>query len=136
VRAAAEHKDVNLRKARPLLYGFIMTFAGIRIGLAINFWTSKPAFHPYDIPNSLIALVFFLLGLWQVIFLNVWRDLRKVRVVLALSAAVTLAWGLLNTHQFFFGPASLQLPIVFIGLAVLQLLCVFSLTINSGTERP
>lgn len=130
-----QHFKVNLRKTNPTLYHSIIAFSTIRIGLAINFWTSSPTFNPYDIPKNIVGVVFFLLGAWQLIFLHLWRDLRKVRVVLAVSSAVMLCWGLVNTQQFFDGNASLQLPILYVGIAAIQMLALLESPVNPMTAK-
>lgn len=129
------HSQVNLRKSHPTLYHSIVTLSLMRVALALNFWTSDPTFNPWGIPKNLVGLVFFMLGAWQLIFLHVWRDLRKIRLVLALSAGVMLGWGLVNTQQSFDGKASFQLPIMYVAVAALQLMLLLEAPVNPMTEK-
>lgn len=111
----------NLRDSHARLYSSIMTLSVMSVALAVNFWTSKPTFNPYGIPKNLIGVVFLLLGVNQLLFLNWFRDLRRVRYGLTASLSFMLFWGISNTQQSFAGNASFQLPIMYIALAVLHL---------------
>lgn len=130
-----KHSEVNLRKANPSLYQLIMVFAITRIALAVNFWISNPTFNPYDISKTLVGWIFFLLGISQIVFLHIWRDLRKIRLVIAVSAGVMLCWGLVNTQQSVAGKASWQLPIIFIGFAALQMVALLEAPVNPMMEK-
>jgi len=132
---AIKHSRVNIRKSHPALYHSIMTFGLMSIALAVNFWTSNPTFNPYGIPKSLVGAVFFLLGSSKLIFLNIFRDLRIVRVILALSISFHLFWGACSSQQSFDGKASFQLPILYIALAVLQMPLLVEAPVNPMTEK-
>lgn len=129
------HDRVNLRLTHPGLYHLIITLSLMSVGLAVNFWTSNPTFNPYGIPKNMVGVVFFLLGASQLVFLNVLRDLRKVRLVLALSGFVMLVWGLANSAQSFAGKASFQLPILYLSLATIQLWLLVESPVNPMTKR-
>lgn len=129
------HDRVQIRNTHPGLYHSIMTLSVMSIALAVNFWTSNPTFNPYGIPKNLVGVVFVLLGVSQFIFLNVFRDLRKVRLGLAVSLGFMLFWGLSNTQQFFAGNASLQLPILYVAIAVLHIPLLIESPVNPMTKR-
>lgn len=130
-----KHKEVNLRKSNPTLYRSNVVFGVILILQGINFWTSNPTFNPYNIPKNLVGLIFFVLGVWHMIFLHVWRDLRKIRINLWISSGVVLFWGLINTQQSVAGRASFQLPIWVVGLAALQLIHLIDAAVNPLMEK-
>lgn len=130
------HSRVNVRKSHPGLYHSLMTFSLTSVALAANFWTTHPAFSPYGINKIIIGLIFFALGISQLVFLNVFRDLRGVRIVLAASIAFMFFWGASNTQQFFTGNASLQLPILYLTLSILQVPLLIEPPVNPMTKRP
>lgn len=127
--------NINLRKSHPGLYRLIMTLCIMRVLLALNFWTSTPTFNPYDIPKNWIGVIFFVLGVSQLLFLNVIRNLRMVRMVMAFSAGFMLFWGLSNTQQSFAGNASWQLPILYVALAVVQVVLLIESPVNPMMEK-
>lgn len=129
------HNRLNIRKRHPGLYHSIMTLGIMGVALAFNFWFSTPTFNPYDIPKDLIGVIWFLLGMSQLIFLNVFRNLRAVRIVLAISISFMFFWGASNAQQFFNGKASLQLPILYMTIAILQIPLLVESPINPMTER-
>lgn len=132
---AAKYSGVNIRKTHPALYQSIMTLGVMGIALALNFWFARPTFDPFGIPKPVVAGVFFMLGACQLVFLNVFRDLRKVRLTLAASIAVYIFWGLANGQQWVNGRASLQLPILYVTLAILQMPLLVEAPVNLTTEK-
>jgi hypothetical protein len=130
-----KHDRVKIRNTHPGLYHSIMTLSIMSVALAVNFWTSNPTFNPYDIPKNLIGVVFLLLGVSQLVFLNLFRDLRKVRLGLAVSLGFMLCWGIVNTQQFFAGNASLQLPILYVAVAALHVPLLVESPVNPMTRK-
>jgi hypothetical protein len=129
------HRKVDVRKSHPSLYHLIMAVATGSIALGVNFWTSNPTFNPYGWSHHWIGVVFFIIGTAQALFLNIWRDLRLVRIALMLSSAFYVFWGGTNTQQFFNGNASLQLPIMFMIVAAVQALLLLEAPVNPMTEK-
>lgn len=129
------HDGVNIRRTHPGLYHSIMTLGFMGVALAANFWGSNPTFNPYNINKNIIGAVFFLLGINQLFFLNVVRDLRMVRILLAISVGFMCFWGLSNTQQFFAGNASLQLPILYLAISALQIPLLLEAPVNPMTRR-
>lgn len=128
-----KHERVKIRATHPALYRAIMTLSLMSVALAVNFWTSNPTFNP--LPKNLVGVIFMALGLTQLIFLNVFHQLRSVRITLTLSLAFMLYWGLINARQAFAGDASFQLPILYVALAVLQIPLLVEPPVNPMTER-
>lgn len=126
--------STNVRKANPTLYRSVVAHAIISILAAFNFWTTDPPFVPYNISENIVGVGFLLIGLLQLISIHFHTTLRRIRKAAALSGGVTLCWGLANTYQFFFGPATLQLPIFVSGLGIVQLLSLLGSPIDSRTE--
>jgi hypothetical protein len=126
---------VRIRKSHPALYRALMVLGFMGLSLAVNFWFSKPTFNPYGWPKELIGTIFFVLGASQIVFLNVFRDLRMVRIALAVSISFMFFWGASNAQQFFAGKASLQLPILFITVSLLQIPLLLESPVNPMTEK-
>lgn len=112
-----------------------MTVGVMGVALALNFWTSTPTFNPYDIPKNLIGLVFFIIGISQILFLTVFRDLRLVRIALAISIGFMGWWGASNLQQFFAGESSAQLPILYLAIMALQYPLLVEAPVNPMTEK-
>lgn len=128
-------RRVNIHESHPNLYFSIMTLGLMSIVLAINFWFSQPAFTPYGIHKNVVGVIFSVLGASQLVFLNVFRNLRMVRMTLAASISFMFFWGISNTQQFFNGNASLQLPILYIALSVLQIPLLIESPVNPMTRK-
>ena len=112
-----------------------MALAIMRVALAINLWTSNPTFNPYGISKNLIGIVFFLLGVWHLYFLNVVHNLIMVRLgSVALVFFLTL-WGLGNMQQSFAGAASFQLPLIYLAVAGIHYILLLEPPVNPMTRR-
>ena len=112
-----------------------MTLGFMGIALAFNFWFARPTFNPYGLPKEYVGVVFFLLGSSQLLFLNVFRDLRAVRLALAVSISFMFFWGASNSLQFFAGKSSLQLPILYVAISILQIPLLVEAPVNPMTEK-
>lgn len=135
VESANSVHRVNIRKSHPALYRALMTLACMGMALAINFWFSKPTFNPYGVPKEYVGVIFFLLGFSQIVFLNLFHDLRMVRITLAISVSFMFFWGVSNSQQFFAGNASLQLPILYVTISIMQIPLLIESPINPMTEK-
>lgn len=129
------YDKINIRKSHPGLYRSILTLGVMDLALAANFFLTTPTFNPLGIPKNAVGIIFLALGVSQLLFLNVFRDLVKVRITLATSIFWFSFWGLLNCHQFINGRASLQLPILFNAIAFLQVPLLTEAPINPMTEK-
>lgn len=126
---------INLRKSHPGLHHSILTAGIMAIALAVNFWTSTPAFTPYEMSGTLLGAIFAAIGTGQLVFLVVVRSLKMVRVMLTVSLTWLMFWGLSNTQQFFAGDASLQLPILYVAVSILQVPLLIESPVNPFTEK-
>lgn len=113
-------KRARLRDTHPNLYFALMTVALMFVALGFNFWFGKVTFEQYGIPKQWIGTGFLVIGLSQLLFLNVRRNLDAVRVVLIVGIAYMLFWGIGTTETAFQGKSSFQLFILYWGLAALQ----------------
>lgn len=126
---------VMIRKSHPALYKAIMTTALMCVALSFNFWFSTPTFNPYGIPKNIVGLIFFVLGASQVVFLNWFHELRLVRLVQTATFVFMLIWGVSNAEQWVNGKSSLQLPILFVAFAFLQIPLLTESPVNPMTEK-
>jgi len=139
VDESQKQQRVNLRKSHPFMFRSIIVIASMHVALGLNFWglgfLPRPTFEPYGIPTQIIATVFLLLGVTQIVFITVMRDLRIVRLILALSVGWMMFWGLSNTQQVLAGDASLQLPILYVTISILQVPLLIESPVNPFTEK-
>lgn len=126
---------LKIRKSNPGLYHSMMVFGVMDITLGLNFFFSTPTFDPYGIPKIVPAMVFTILGVGQLLSLNAFHNLKMARIITAISLGFMFFWGLGNTQQFFDGKASLQLPILYVSLSILQVLSLIESPVNRMTER-
>lgn len=128
------YNENKISLSHPNLYRGIMTFAFINIGLGLNFLFTNPTFNPYQIDKLLIGSIFLTLGVSKVTFLNVSRNLKVVRFVMALEVMFMLFWGIGTSITFFQGRTSLQLFVLYAGLAMLELFLLQEPAVNPVTE--
>ena len=128
-------RGANIRKRHPSLYYSVLTVGTGTVALGLNFWFSNPTFSPFGIPKNLIGCVFFAIGFTKLFYLSVIRDLRMVRILLAISISWLFFWGWANAQQFFAGNASLQLPIMFWIVSILQIPLLLEAPVNPMTEK-
>lgn len=104
-------------------------------GATLTTWYPSPTFLIYAQPNAVWAVSFLAIGASKLIFLNVYRRLRLVRLCMAVEVAfmMYLAWG--TTQPYFTGKGSLQLPILYGVLALLQVPLLLEPFINPLTAR-
>lgn len=130
-----QHSRVDIRKSHPGLYHSLMVISIMSVSLAFNFWFSRPTFNPYGWSKYAVGVVFAVLGANQIVFLNIVRDLRAVRLTLFASISWMLFWGLSNAEQSFAGASSFQLPILYVALAVMQMPLLVEAPVNPMTEK-
>jgi len=134
-RRVVQHGRVNLSKSHPALFHSIMVLSVASVALAFNFWLSRPVFNPYGWDKRIVGTVFAILGVSQLVFLNLVRDLRMVRLTLAVSISWMFFWGVSNSQQSFAGDASFQLPILYVTGAILQIPLLIEAPVNPMTEK-
>lgn len=126
---------IDLRVMHPTMWRLLMWFSIVKVGLAFNYWFARPTFMPYGTSKYVAGTVFIFLGVSQIVFLLLIRDLRKVRLLLALSGFAEFVWGAVNSQQFFAGKASLALPIYVLTVAVAQRILLVDAPINPAASR-
>lgn len=127
--------NLNIRSSHPNLYYAVMVFSFIYIGLGLNFIFTTPTFNPYMIPKEIIGAVFLALGLSKIVFLNFIRNLRIVRMLMALEVGYALWWGIGTSITFFQGRTSLQLAVLYAGLSVLEMFLLVEPFVNPFTKK-
>lgn len=90
---------------------------------------------PYGVDKAVIGTIFLLIGLVKLVFLNYFRNLKLVRVALAANIGFMLLWGVGTSFTFFQGRTSLQLFVLYMGLAVLELWLLQESPVNPMTEK-
>jgi hypothetical protein len=103
--------------------------------LAVNLWTFVTPFVPYGLDQAALGVIVCVLGVAQLVALNLVRNLWVLRFTIAASAGFMAISGAINTKQVFFGDASFQLPIVYVLLAALQWTLMFEPPVNPMTAR-
>lgn len=129
----SKYNENKINLTHPNLYRGIMTFAFINIGLGLNFWLTNPTFNPYGVDKMLVGTVFMALGIAKLIFLNFKRNLKAVRFTMTAEVAFMLFWGIGTTITFFQGKTSLQLFVLYVGLAVNELFLLLEPAVNPIT---
>lgn len=128
------HDKVRIRQTHPNLWRQIMTLSISCVLLAVNFWYSNPTFNPFGISKNIVGVVFVLLGVWLFIVLNVFKNLRMVRLGSATSFVVIVVWGAMNTQQWFAGNASLQNPILYGTIATFNFFLLIEPPVNPAAH--
>jgi len=127
--------SLDVRKTHPNLWRVVMAFAVINVLLGLNFMLLHPAFLIYHQSNYLWGLIFLILGMSKITFLNFYRNLRLVRLTMGCEVAFMTSLALGATEPVFTSSASLQLPILYLGLAALELPLMLEPFINPWTAR-
>lgn len=127
--------EIDIRKTHPNLYWLVMTLAIGAIALGLNFIILTPTFLIYDASNNLWGGTFLALGSAEIIFLNVYRRIRLVRLCMSVSFAYTMFLTLGTTQPFLEGSGSLQLPIVYAIISAVQIPLLFEPFVNPWTAR-
>jgi hypothetical protein len=126
---------INLRNTHPGLYRATMVAATASILLGLNFFFLTPTFQVYEASYTIWASVFLGLGVFKIVFLNARRNLKLVRLFMALSVSFLLFFGIGTMQPWIEGEGSLQLPILYLALALLQLPLLLEPFINPWTAR-
>lgn len=136
--------QINVRKTHPGLYRLVMATAIICIALGLNFLLSQdvlgllpfqPTFFVWDMPNWVWAVFFLTIGLSKIVFLNLYRSLWLTRVTMTIAVAYLLFFAMGTMQPAFEGKGSLQLPILYVGLAALLVYLILEPFINPWTAR-
>lgn len=123
-----------MRNTHPNLYKTYVTYALLSIALGLNFLFLRPAFMPLDMPRWPIGLVFLGCGVSKLLALMLPSPHVLLRLSMSLSVAIYTFWGGLLTFEFVrLSQTSLQLPLTYIGLAVLGVILLTEPLVNPAT---
>lgn len=125
----------DVRKSHPNLYYSLMLYAIASVALGINFLVFTPTFLVYHLPNVVWSIVFLTLGIGKIVLLNFYRNARLLRLFLAAAVAFFLFFSVGTAEPFFEGKGSLQLPILYVMFAFLQVPLLMEPFINPWTQR-
>lgn len=111
----------RMRKAHPNLYKAYASYALLSISLGLNFLFLTPTFMPLNFPKEPIGIALVVCGVTKAILLilrmpgSIW-----LRLSLTLTVFIYSFWAGATTFDFFrLSQTSMQLPLTYIGLAVL-----------------
>lgn len=127
--------EIDIRKTHPNLYLMVMTLALTDVLLAANFYLLKPAFEVYHLSNWVWGAVFLALGISKFWFLNIHRSLRAVRMVMAFAFSFIIFFAVGTCEPWLDGAGSLQLPIMYLGMALIQVPMLLEPFIQPWTAR-
>lgn len=96
-----------------------MCYAVMFAALSVNFYLATPTFLVYHVPNYVWATCFAVLAVGKFVFLNCLYSLVGMRVMTASALSFLLFFAAGTTEPFLLGSGSLQLPIVYFGLAII-----------------
>lgn len=128
------HNTINVRLAHPFLYSLLVIFAVRFMLQAVNFWTSTPTFDPWP-GKDIVAVVWFLIGSWQLVWLWALPRLGMVRWGSLVTVAAISIWGGINMRQSLAGKASFQLPIDLFTLAAIHVRMLMEKPVNPATKK-
>lgn len=126
---------VNLRLTNPTLYRHGLAFALVSVSLGLNFIFTKPTFNPYQIDKHLIGSIFLGLGIATLVCIMIVRNLKLIRLTMALGVAYMMFWGIGTSITFFTGKTSLQLFVLYMYIAVVQLCLLLEPFVNPLTGK-
>lgn len=134
--------SINVRLTNPDLYLLTLLSVALALVLGLNFSLSAaglgipaPTFFIYDQSNYLWGGLFLALGASQLMFLHVFRNLRLIRALQAVSFTYCLCLGYGTTQPFYEGEGSLQLPAFYAAWGVFQLRLLLMPFINPWSAR-
>lgn len=127
--------EINVRKTHPNLYWVLMFLAATGIALGLNFILLQPTFLIWDAPNVLWGAIFLVVSFARLIALNIYRRLRWVRATMFFSAAYMGFLAIGTSQPFIEGSGSLQLPIIYAGMTLLQVPLLFEPFVNPVTAK-
>ena len=124
-----------MRKTHPNFYWVLMLLAATGIALGCNFIFLQPAFLIWDGPNELWGGIFLVISVAKIVALNVYRRLRWLRATMAFTAAYMAFLAVGTAEPYVNGVGSLQLPILYVGLALFQVPLLMEPFVNPETAK-
>lgn len=129
------YNEVNINQTHPNMFRSVLTFGLINCALGLNFIFTKPTFNPYEIDKGIIGAIFLALGISKIIFLLLYRNLKAVRFVMFLEIVFMIFWGIGTSITFFQGKTSLQLFVLYAGLAAIETFLLLEPAVNPVTKK-
>jgi hypothetical protein len=127
---------VNLRQTHPNLYKAYFIYGIVSIAIGLNFIFLNPTFMQLDLPKLGVGTVFLIVGLAQLFFLIIYQRATLLRLAMSAIVTVIFFWSFALIFDFFrLEQTSLQLPIVFLGFAVLGLPLMIEPSSNPLTDK-
>lgn len=125
-----------MRNSHPNLYKTYITYATLSIALGLNFLFLTPTFMPLDISKWIIGLILLGCGVLKLSMLLLNYPTKWLRLSMALSVAIYTFWAGALTFDFVrFTQTSMQLPLAYIGLAVLGFILLTEPVSNPATKK-
>jgi hypothetical protein len=114
----------------------LSTHAVVTFALGLNFLFLTPAFNPLGVPKMPTGVVFVAIAVAKLITLNMQGPLWRLRAATATSVALMFSYGVLQVAAFFqLGQTSLQSPILYFGLALVEFWLLSEPFTNPVTQR-
>lgn len=129
------YNELNIRNSHPNLYRGILTVSLISIALALNFFFTNPTFNPYGIHKTVVGGIFLGLGSAKLLFLIVYRNLQYLRLVMTAQIMFMLFWGGGSVITYIQGKTSVQLMVLYGGLAMLEVFLLIEPVVNPMTKK-
>lgn len=107
-----------VRQAHPNYWVSVMTFSVIYLALAFNFLFLSPSFLVFGAPNRVWGVLFVVLSVGQAVALTM-NWLPWLRRIMAGSTLYMMFLAVGTSQPFLDNEGSLQLPIMYLGLATL-----------------
>lgn len=126
---------INIHKTHPNLYWLVMILALIDLALGCNFIFLNPTFPIFDAPNEVWGGIFLALGAGKIVSLNFYRRLRLVRGIMAFAVSYIMLLAFGTTQPYLEGVGSLQLPILYAGMAAIQIPLLVEPFVNPWTAK-
>lgn len=108
----------HVRQTHPNYWVSVMTFSVIYLALSANFLFLHPSFLVFGAPNQVWAAIFLALAVAQVATITSGR-LLWLRRIMACSIVYMAVLAVGTSQPFLDKTGSLQLPILYLGLATL-----------------
>lgn len=129
-------RDIDIRRSHPSLFRVICVIGLICVGLGLNFLLASPTFNPYGFPKEVTGGIFLALGISKLFTILALRNLRILRINMALCMGFMLFWGFGTSITYFTGQTSLQLFVLYWGLTAIQLIMMLEPVVNPLTAKP
>lgn len=126
---------MSLADRHPNLALLITTIAVLDLLLGLNFLFLNPTFLIWHAPNWIWGSTFLILGTGKLFSLYVLNNQWAVKVFVLLNILYASCLAAGTSEPFLDGAGSLQLPIFYLGLAVIQVPTLVEPFLNPATAK-